>query len=55
MAPKNNGDTNAAAAEVANAYGRIADNPCASSTLVSGTNHIPIAAPCTKYRAVSSA
>ena len=45
IAPKINGETNAASAEVANAYGLMSCNPCASSTVLKGTNHIPNAAP----------
>src|SRR5207248_3425711 len=55
IAPKINGETNAARAEEANAYGLIACNPCASNTRLSGTIHIPRAAPWMKNSAISSA
>ena len=45
MAPKNNGDTNAARAVVAKAQGLMARKPWASSTVLNGTNHMPSAAP----------
>ena len=54
-APNNNGDTNAATPEVANAYGRMWAKPWASSTELSGTNHMLSAAPWRRKRPMSSA
>ena len=45
IAPKINGETNAASAEVANANGLMACKPFASRTVLNGTSHIPSAAP----------
>jgi len=45
IAPKINGETKAATAVVANAKGLMACRPCASSTVLNGTNHMLIAAP----------
>src|ERR1019366_5319546 len=55
MAPKISGETNAATAEVANAKGLMACRPCASSTVLNGTNHMLIAAPWRKKSAINSA
>ena len=45
MAPKKSGETKAATAEAAKAKGLMARSPWASSTVLKGTSHIPIAAP----------
>src|SRR6516164_128506 len=43
MAPKINGETNAASAEVAKAYGAIPTRLCALNTRLKGTIQIPVA------------
>jgi hypothetical protein len=45
IAPKIRGETNAASAVEAKAYGLIACKPCASRTRLRGTIHMPSAAP----------
>src|ERR1051326_248241 len=55
MAPKRSGETKAARAFDAKANGLRACSPCASSTGLNGTNHIPKAAPWIKNNATNSA
>ena len=55
IAPKISGETNAATAEAANANGLMACSPCASSTVPSGTNQMPIAAAWMKNKTFNSA
>jgi len=45
IAPKNSGETKHASGEVAKANGLMPSSPCASSTALNGTNHMPSAAP----------
>src|ERR1039458_5830687 len=55
MGPEISGGADAASAEVANANGLMACRPLASSTVLSGTNHMPSAAPWRKKSATNSA
>ena len=55
IAPKISGETNAATAVAAYANGLMSRSPCPSSTVLNGTNHMLIAAPCRKNSAINSA